>query len=158
MRNKGPGVEAEDVLEAPATQCVSGTARATVRTTRRDTIYGYRFHNDTKLKEIFSVPSAWVTNQITNGRILLLQGIKDYDGVSALPNYDTQRYSIYEMQDNKITPLGTIDREGIFFSGIHLVDRIIYIARRNGIYIYENRYANYTSSIVFILNWLCWNP
>jgi hypothetical protein len=106
------------------------------RTTPGDTIYGYRLQN-LKPKQIFSTASSWVTNQVVNGPLLLLQGIKGYDGVSPLPNYTKQRYSIFEMKDEKVEPLGTIGLEGIFFSSIHILDKTIYIARPDGIYVYQ---------------------
>ena len=106
------------------------------RTTPQDTIYGYHLDN-LKPKQIVSIASSWVTNQVVNGQLLLLQGIKGYDGISPLPNYKTQRYSVFEMQAEKIKLTGTLDLEGIFFSSMHLLERTVYIARPNGIYIYQ---------------------
>jgi len=48
-----------------------------------------------------------------------------------------QRYSVLNIQDDNIIPIGNIEMDGLFFSSIHISDDVIYIARPDGIYIYK---------------------
>jgi len=107
------------------------------RATPDDTLFGFRLKKGRKAKNIFSCDASWLINYLASDKLLLLQGIKDYDGVSNLPNFNTLRYSVLNIQDDNIIPIGNIEMDGLFFSSIHILDDVIYIARPDGIYIYK---------------------
>jgi hypothetical protein len=72
-----------------------------------------------------------------NENLLVFMGIKDWDGVSAISNYTSSFYKVFNVQSDTVTHVDDIELDGVWFSSIALLDTIIYIARSDGIYIYE---------------------
>lgn len=102
-----------------------------------DTTWAFNIRNPKKPKKLLSFNSKGMPLYTANDKVLVFMGIKDWDGVSAISKYTTSFYKVFRVRRDKVTHIDDIELDGVWFSSILLLDSVIYIARTDGIYVYE---------------------
>lgn len=111
-----------------------------VRFTRKvvaDTTYAFDISDLKSPKRIFNYKSKGVPFYSFNEKLLVLMGIKGWDGSSnATGHYDTNIYEIFAISGRSIKHVDDIQLKGVWLSSVLVLDRFVYIAREDAIYIY----------------------
>jgi hypothetical protein len=102
-----------------------------------DATYAFDIRNIIKPQRIFSYKSTGIPLYTANDKLLVFMGIKGWDGIQPLANYTTSNYKFFSVKSDKVAHIGDIEHEGIWFSSIVATENIVYIARAEGIYVYE---------------------
>lgn len=105
-----------------------------------DTTYAYNLSNVKKPRKIFQFESSGMPLYTANEKLLVFMGIKGWDGVQPISNYTKSFYKIFRVRAEKVAHIDDIELDGVWFSSIALLDTTIYIARSDGIYIYEAKF------------------
>lgn len=102
-----------------------------------DTAYVYNITDLKKPKRLLAYKSKGVPFYTANEKLLVLMGIKGWDGRSSIGNLTENLYKIFAIDQKSITRVDDIQLSGIWFSNILALDRFVYLARPDGIHIYE---------------------
>jgi hypothetical protein len=103
-----------------------------------DTTYAFDITDLRRPKRIFNYKSKGIPFFSFNEKLLVFMGIKGWDGSSnATGNYDTNIYEIFAISDRSIKHVDDIQLKGVWLSSVLALDRFVYLAREDAIYIYE---------------------
>jgi hypothetical protein len=103
-----------------------------------DTTYAFDITDLRRPKKIFNYKSKGIPFFSFNEKLLVFMGIKGWDGSSnATGNFDTNIYEIFAISDRSIKHVDDIQLKGVWLSSVLALDRFVYIAREDAIYIYE---------------------
>ena len=103
-----------------------------------DTTYAFDISDLKKPKRIFNYKSKGIPFYSFNEKLLVFMGIKGWDGSrNATGNYDTNIYEIFAISDRSIEHVDDIQLKGIWLSSVLALDRFVYVAREDAVYIYE---------------------
>lgn len=103
-----------------------------------DTTYAFDITDLKKPKRIFNYKSKGIPFYSFNEKLLVFMGIKGWDGSgNATGHFDTNIYEIFAISDRSIKHVDDIQLKGIWLSSVLALDRFVYIAREDAIYIYD---------------------